>query len=152
VTTDHHSCEACHPELFVGAPADPWTQAVTIVLEGQPLRATLRHAAGPQGWADESHLEPDDFPEGLHVCPCVGTHPCIRRLYGHVEVITREAHIVVNGRVLTPAQSMAVRVAVSHFLMDLAEPDYRRALGGIGPRYRARLSEVQRLLVSGEMR
>lgn len=68
----------------------------------------------------------------------------------------READIMINGVPLTFAQSMAVRVAVADFLSQLASderfPDldgqtHMEALGEIGPLYRARLSEVQDIIV-----
>lgn len=34
-----------------------------------------------------------------------------------------EAAIMVNGRLLTPAQSMTVRVALSSFVMEMREPN-----------------------------
>jgi hypothetical protein len=55
----------------------------------------------------------------------------------------KEAVIVINGVRLTFAQAMAVRVAVAGFLHDLADPEHMAGLGGIGPLYQARLSEVQ---------
>lgn len=48
----------------------------------------------------------------------------------------READIMINGVTLTHAQSMAVRVAVTSFLMDL--PERLADLGPIGPLYQAR--------------
>lgn len=57
----------------------------------------------------------------------------------------READIVINGVTLTHAQSMAVRVAVTSFLVDL--PDRLVDLGPIGPLYQARLGEVQDIIV-----
>lgn len=68
----------------------------------------------------------------------------------------READIVINGVRLTMAQSMAVRVAVANFLMELASDErqddlegqtYMEALGPIGPAYQARLSEVQNIII-----
>lgn len=59
----------------------------------------------------------------------------------------READIVINGVRLTFAQSMAVRVAVTSFLVDLDEPERMADLGDVGPLYRARLGEVQDIIV-----
>ncbi len=42
---------------------------------------------------------------------------------------------------------MAVRCAVSDFLMQLADEEYSTALGPVADGYRARLSEVQRLML-----
>lgn len=67
-----------------------------------------------------------------------------------------EADIVINGVRLDMSQSMAVRVAVSSFLMELASDERHddldgqtrmEALGEIGPLYRARLSEVQDIII-----
>lgn len=60
-----------------------------------------------------------------------------------------EADITINGAVLSFGQSMALRVAVSSFLMSLSEPD---ALGddepgrGIAKGYKARMIEVVNML------
>ena len=59
----------------------------------------------------------------------------------------KEADIIVNGHLLTTAQSLTVRVAVSSMLMDLAEPEHMEALGGVGPLYKARLLEIQHMLI-----
>lgn len=61
----------------------------------------------------------------------------------------KEADIVINGVPLTFAQSMALRVAVSNMLMELADPEseYAEDLGSIGPLCQARLSEVQDIIV-----
>lgn len=62
-----------------------------------------------------------------------------------------EANVVINGQQLTSAQSMTLRVAVQGMLSRMNEPD---ALGtdehGVFMRkaYRARLGELQELLVS----
>lgn len=58
----------------------------------------------------------------------------------------KEADIVINGIALSHAQSMAVRVAVTDFLMCL--PERLVDLGPIGPLYQARLGEVQDLIVN----
>lgn len=61
----------------------------------------------------------------------------------------KEAEIVINGVKLTHAQSMSVRAAVSSMLMDLAEPELVRALGMIGPLYKAKLGEVMTMIIKG---
>lgn len=67
-----------------------------------------------------------------------------------------EADIVINGVRLDHAQSMAVRVAVTDFLHDLANTECHaelegqtrmEALGCIGPLYQKRMSEVQDLIM-----
>jgi hypothetical protein len=55
----------------------------------------------------------------------------------------KEPGILVNGVTLTEAQAVAVRVAVSAFLAELETRD----LGVIGPLYRDRLDEVERLML-----
>ena len=57
-----------------------------------------------------------------------------------------EANIRVNGVGLSFGQSMAVRVAVSSFLMSLSEPDVRSSLGAIADGYHDRLREVEGLI------
>lgn len=59
----------------------------------------------------------------------------------------READIVINSVRLTFAQSMALRVAVTSFLVDLDDPERMADLGEIGPLYQARLGEVQDIIV-----
>lgn len=60
-----------------------------------------------------------------------------------------EADITINGAALSFGQSMALRVAVSNFLMSLSEPD---ALGddepgrNIAAGYKARMTEVSALI------
>ena len=60
-----------------------------------------------------------------------------------------EADITINGVVLSFGQSMALRVAVSSFLMSLSEPD---ALGdddngrGIAKGYKASMTEVMAMI------
>ncbi len=57
-----------------------------------------------------------------------------------------EADIVINGRRLTFAESMAVRVAVSSFLMFVSEPGTRKRLGGVAAGYEAQLVAVEQNL------
>ena len=63
-----------------------------------------------------------------------------------------EADVEVNGAYLTEAQSMALRVAVGHMLMDLQDPlhlgddDHGRFMVKA---YKARLEEVQELIFRG---
>ena len=59
----------------------------------------------------------------------------------------KEAHVVVDSIVLTQAQTTSVRVAVSSFLMQLNDPEQCRLLGPIADGYRARMREVEALLV-----
>gem|GEM_PF-6471042 len=63
-----------------------------------------------------------------------------------------EANIRINDVELSFAQSMSVRVAVASMLMDLADPEYMKALGKVGPLYQSRLSEVQRFLLLNQPR
>jgi hypothetical protein len=61
----------------------------------------------------------------------------------------READIIINGVRLTNAQSITVRVAVTDFQEQLADEEHFRLLGPIGPAYRARVSEILRLIIAG---
>ena len=60
-----------------------------------------------------------------------------------------EPDVTINGHALSFGQAMALRVAVSSFLMSLSEPD---ALGddeagrGIAAGYRQRLIEIAKLM------
>jgi hypothetical protein len=62
-------------------------------------------------------------------------------------VATKEAKITINGTLLSSAQSMAVRCAVGNFLMQLDDPKFRKSLGEIGNNYKARLAEVEKLIL-----
>lgn len=61
-----------------------------------------------------------------------------------------EPHITINGQSLSEGQAMAVRVAISDFISDMAQPE---ALGGdehgiaMAKAYQERLSEVLRLML-----
>lgn len=61
-----------------------------------------------------------------------------------------EADITINGKPLNFAQSMVVRVAVSSFLMELDDPDYRKGLGPVADGYEARLQEVQAMIIPSD--
>ncbi len=58
-----------------------------------------------------------------------------------------EPHITVNGQMLSIGQTMAVRVAITTFLLDLQDEEFMQDLGDIGPLYRARLIEVSKLMM-----
>lgn len=60
----------------------------------------------------------------------------------------QEAHVTIEGVVLTFGQTMSLRVAVSNMLAELSEPEYMKALGKIGEGYQARLTEVQSMLIA----
>lgn len=60
-----------------------------------------------------------------------------------------EPCIQVNGRVLSDAQAMAVRVAVTNFHTETAEPETKADLGPIADAYHARLDEVLALMLGG---
>jgi hypothetical protein len=55
-----------------------------------------------------------------------------------------EATITIDGKTLTVGQSMAVRVAITSFLMD---KDMIKELGPIGPAYERRLTEVLNIIM-----
>lgn len=60
----------------------------------------------------------------------------------------KEVHIVIGGMVLTEGQSMAVCVAISDFLMQLGDAEFRYGLGHeLADAYKARLSEVMKQIV-----
>jgi hypothetical protein len=58
-----------------------------------------------------------------------------------------EPRITVNGKPLTVAQAMTVRVAVGNFLLELQDANFVRDLGEIGPLYRRRLIEISELMM-----
>lgn len=63
--------------------------------------------------------------------------------------MSAEAKIVINGVELTDAQAMALRVAISGWLMDLQNPDHlgTDAHGRfMTAAYRQRASEIQSLI------
>lgn len=58
-----------------------------------------------------------------------------------------EPRIQIGSHVLTDAQAMAVRVAVTNFQMETAaSSEFAAELGPIAPAYHARLTEVLRLM------
>jgi hypothetical protein len=61
-----------------------------------------------------------------------------------------EPIITINGHVLNSAQAMTVRVALSGFSMELADPDWFKELGPIAPLYLARLTEVMEFIFKGK--
>lgn len=61
-----------------------------------------------------------------------------------------EPAITINGHALTIAQAMAVRVAVSNFLLELSDPENLEALGPIGPEYQRRLVEITKIMFREE--
>jgi hypothetical protein len=61
---------------------------------------------------------------------------------------TPEPTIIVNGRVLTSAEAMAVRVAVSSLRMELSDPGIRRTLGPIADDYDRNLASVEQTILN----
>ncbi len=60
-----------------------------------------------------------------------------------------EPYIQIGDHVLTHAQAMAVRVAITNFHMEVSEDDEIRAgLGPIADGYRDRLSEVLTIILA----
>lgn len=57
-----------------------------------------------------------------------------------------EPYIQIGDHVLTEAQAMAVRVAVTNFHMETGDRDSAREIGEIAVGYHARLSEVLRII------
>jgi hypothetical protein len=59
-----------------------------------------------------------------------------------------EANVTIEGTVLTFAQSMALRVALSDFLMQLDDGEFTNGLGPeLAQNYRDRCSEVLKLML-----
>lgn len=58
-----------------------------------------------------------------------------------------EAKIQIGDCVLTEAQSITVRVAVTNFLMELDDSEFREGLGPIADAYAARLKEILKIMV-----
>ena len=58
-----------------------------------------------------------------------------------------EATITINGTLLTQAQAMSLRVAVSSFRMELDDPEMMEGLGEVGKLYDEQLIEVEQLLI-----
>lgn len=63
------------------------------------------------------------------------------------KIIPCEAKIQIGDYLLTEGQSIAVRVAVTNFLMELSDADFKRDLGPIGDAYELRLKEVLKVMV-----
>ena len=61
-----------------------------------------------------------------------------------------EPDIIVNGRALTFAECMAVRVAVSSFRIALTAPSIRKGLGtGLANGYDHHLAHVEQTMIAG---
>lgn len=58
-----------------------------------------------------------------------------------------EPRIQIGDQVLTEAQAMAVRVAVGAFRMQMTGGATRKKLGAIADGYRARLTEVETIII-----
>jgi len=54
-----------------------------------------------------------------------------------------------DGFPLSFGQTMALRVAVSNFLLELDDLEFAKRLGPVASGYKARLREVERLLIEG---
>ncbi len=57
-----------------------------------------------------------------------------------------ESDIVINGRTLSFAEAMTVRVAMSSFSMYVNEPETAKALGPIAEGYQAHCASLLRLI------
>jgi hypothetical protein len=60
-----------------------------------------------------------------------------------------EPNVIINGHILSEAQAMTLRVAIGNFLITLRDDDFMRDLGAVGPHYRDRLIEIERLMLTG---
>lgn len=59
-----------------------------------------------------------------------------------------EAHITVEGKTLSQAQSMAVRVAITAFLMQLrTDKQFYRSLGMMAEVYNSKLTDVLTIIL-----
>lgn len=68
-----------------------------------------------------------------------------------VKAFPAEPHIIINGRALTTAQAMTLRVALSHFASEvrengLGEDDLGKSIAG---GYIARAAEIESLMSHG---
>jgi hypothetical protein len=59
-----------------------------------------------------------------------------------------EPYIQIGDHVLTEAQAMAVRCAVTEFHTQVCDPEYARELGPIADGYKARLGEVLNIMLA----
>ena len=57
-----------------------------------------------------------------------------------------EPRIQIGDHILTPAQAMAVRVAITNFHMETSDRDRAAEIGPIAGAYNARLREVLRMM------
>jgi hypothetical protein len=63
-----------------------------------------------------------------------------------------EADITINGHMLTFAESMTVRVALTSFQMFVAEASNREALGAVATGYQAQLRSILTMIFEGQFR
>ena len=59
-----------------------------------------------------------------------------------------EPYIQIGDQVLTEAQAIAVRVAITNFHAETADEDLREQLGPIADAYHARLGEVLTIILN----
>lgn len=63
-----------------------------------------------------------------------------------------EPSIIVNGRALTFAECMSVRVAISSFRLQLSAPSMTDALGQLATNYDHHLANVEQTMLRGARR
>lgn len=61
-----------------------------------------------------------------------------------------EPYIQIGDHVLTEAQAIAVRVAISVFHIETASDDFKREIGPISDGYHARLGEVLTIIIHAD--
>jgi len=60
-----------------------------------------------------------------------------------------EPDITINGRTLSFAEAMAVRVAIGSFRISLSDPEMRRQLGPLATNYDHHLAAVEYTMLRG---
>jgi hypothetical protein len=60
-----------------------------------------------------------------------------------------EASVTINGRMLSFAEAVSLRVAVSAFRIQLEDPAFREGLGPIAASYDAHLARIEQLMITG---
>jgi hypothetical protein len=59
-----------------------------------------------------------------------------------------EASVTINGRTLSFAEAMSLRVAVGAFRIQLEDPVFRAGLGAVATNYDAHLARVEQLMIT----
>lgn len=109
---------------------------------------------GQGGELEDMHIEWDVLHYVLDLCaeriaPIVGALRAQQPAEPDEPIadMIKEPTVIINGVLLTNAQAMTLRVALTGFWSEVSDPEYSKALGPIGPKYEKAASEIWRIMV-----